>query len=401
MNFRFNHSPIWYSKACSAVLLTALTVLLVLPASAAGPIDEPVVARVEMKFTEGEKVIDVIQQGDLLTVIEEREQDYVIVTHDGHQGAIDKVNAVRIAESGEVYTDLIQRHPNEGRFYTLRAASWWALGKADKALEDFDRAIELGYKEAHAFISRGLFHASMGSYEKAIADYEQALATDPDDIAPLVNRAAVYMMTAEYAKAVKDYTAALEKKPERTTLLHQRAIAYKAAGKLDQAIEDFTNIIKANEKDLTAVMGRGYVHFQMQDHRAAINDFAKAIELNPENAVAFNNRGYNRFQLGEFDKALEDYSRAIELAPNYPLALQNRAWLLATAENQDVRDTAAAVESAKQACELTNYESPADLSALAAALASPWAVGPRLELPISASKISYVSANLGSRLAAI
>ena len=104
-----------------------------------------------MKLAREDKIVDVIQPGDLLTVVEEREDDYVIVTHDGTKGAVDKVNAVQIAESGDIYTDLIQRNPLEGRYYTLRAGSWWALGDAEKALEDFDRAIDLGYEEAHAF----------------------------------------------------------------------------------------------------------------------------------------------------------------------------------------------------------------------------------------------------------
>ncbi len=351
-------------------LLVALTAISSPMLLASAPLTDPVVARVEMKITDGEKVVDVIEQGDLLTVIEEREEDYVIVTHDGNRGAVDKVNAVRIAESGEIYTDLIQRNPEEGRYYTLRASSWWALGKADKALEDFDRAIELGYEEAHAFVSRGLFHASLGNHEKAIADYERALSIDPDDIAPLVNRAAVHMMMAAYDKAIEDYTAALKQEPQRISLLHQRAIAHKASGNLDEATEDFTSILDANEKDITAVMGRGYVYFQKEDHQAAIEDFSRAIELNPKDPVPFNNRGYNRSQIGEFAEALEDFNQALELAPRYALALQNRAWLLATVEDSDLIDPAAAVESAKQACELTNYESAGDLSALAAALAA-------------------------------
>ena len=370
MNHKLLHSPIWYTMLCILAFGLALAAVFCLPVSAAGPMNEPVVARVEMKLTAGEKVVDVIEQGDLLTVIEEREEDFVIVTHDGHQGAVAKVNAVKIAESGDIYTDLIQRNPKEGRFYTLRASSWWALQEAEKALADFDRAIELGYEEAHAFISRGLFHASMGNYEKAIADYEKAIEADPKDIAPVVNRAAVFMMTRRFEEAIEDYTEALNREPKRITLLHQRAIAYKASGDLDNAAADFSNILELKPNDITAVMGRGYIYFQKQDHHAAIKDFTRAIEINPENAVALNNRGYNRFRVDDFPGALQDYDRALKIAPKYTLALQNRAWLLATAPDEKLRDPAAAVKSAKTACELTNYESPADVSALAAALAA-------------------------------
>ncbi|EMI18398.1 TPR repeat-containing protein [Rhodopirellula maiorica SM1] len=338
--------------------------------TSAAPPQEPVVARVEMKLTDGEKVADVIEKGDLLTVIEERDNDYVILTHDGSRGAVDKVNAVRLAESTDIYTDLIERNPDEGRFLTLRASAWWALGKSEKAVEDFDQAIKLGYKEPHAYSSRGLFHAAIGNFDKAIADYNMALELDPESIAPLINRAAVYMAQGEVEKAIKDYTAALKSKPANASLLRQRAIALKAAGKLDQAIEDFDSILQANEKDVDAISGRGYIYFQQGNHEAAVKDFSRVIELTPESAVAFNNRGYNQFQLGNAADALADYDKAIELAPQYGLALQNRAWLLTTAEDTSLRDPAKAIESAKAACELSDYSNLGDLSALAAAFAA-------------------------------
>jgi len=341
-------------------------------ASGQQPFIAPVVARVEMKLAIEEKVVDVIEKGDLLTVLDETEDTYEIMTHDGTRGIIERVNAVSIAESGDIYTDLIQRNPDEGRYFTLRASSWWELGKPEKALEDFDKAIELGYTEAHAYSSRGLFHAAMGNYNDAIADYDRATEIDPEDIAPIINRAAARISKGDFVAAVADYTLAINKKQNSVSLLHQRAIALKAAGKLAESIADFDAILKLNPDNYAAVMGRGYVRYQKLDYQDAVVDFGRAIELNPKDAVAWNwnNRGYNRHQLGHHVEALEDYSEAIKLAPKYALALQNRAWLLSIVEDQEIHDSAAAVQSATKACELTNYESLMNLSALAAALAA-------------------------------
>ncbi len=335
---------------------------------------EPLVARVEMKLTDGEGVNNTIEKGDLLTVVEEREKDYVIVTHDGVKGAVDKVNALKIAESGDVYTDLIKEHPEEGRYYTLRASSWWALGKADKAKEDFDKAIELGYTEAHAYASRGLFLASSGEFDQAIEDYNKALELDPADTSPLINRAAARMNQRKFDEAIADYSTVIEKKQEAKQdtklILNQRAIAYKAAGKPDDAIGDFDAILTIDPKDFNAVMGRGYIHFQKAEHEDAVKDFARAIELKPEDPVARNNRGYNLFQLGKHEEALDDYNEALALSPKYGLALQNRAWLLATTPNEKLRNAELAVESARAACDLSKYENVSDVSSLAASLAA-------------------------------
>ena len=55
---------------------------------------EPMVARVELRLTIGDKEVDVIEKGDLLTVLEEREKTFLIRTFRGIKGAIEKPNLV-------------------------------------------------------------------------------------------------------------------------------------------------------------------------------------------------------------------------------------------------------------------------------------------------------------------
>ena len=89
---------------------------------------EPMVARVELRLTIGEKEVDVIEKGDLLTILEEREKTFLIRTFRGVKGAIEKTNLVTLAESVETYDEVIRSNPKIGRFYTLRAGAQWARG---------------------------------------------------------------------------------------------------------------------------------------------------------------------------------------------------------------------------------------------------------------------------------
>ncbi|MEM8732841.1 MAG: tetratricopeptide repeat protein [Planctomycetota bacterium] len=331
---------------------------------------EPVVARIEMKLMLDKEVLDVIEKGDLLTVLSEREKSYVIQTFNGQKGAVAKGNAVPLAEAVPIYDELIEDTPEAGRLYTLRASAHWAVGDAEKALADYSAAIDQGYDEAHAFSSRGLFLAAMGKHEAAIADYSKAIEKDPEEEIALINRASVYMTIGDYAKAVEDYTAAAVIRPENPVLYSQRAVAHKLLGKLDLALEDYDKTLELAEKDIAAHMGRGFIHFQLGKHKEAIDDFSKAIELSPESAVALNNRGFNHQALGQYKKALADFTKAVDLAPQYILALQNKGWLLAICEDESLRDPIAAIETAESLCELSNYQEPSNLTLLAAAHAA-------------------------------
>ena len=331
---------------------------------------DPVVARVEMKLALGQEVVDIIEKGDLLTVLEDRGDRYVIQTFKGRKGVVAKVNAVQLAESSEIYTQLIEASPEEGRLYTLRASAWWALGKQDKAVADFDKAIELGYDSAHAYSSRGLFLAAIGQLDKAVEDYTKAIEKEPSDETTVINRAAAYINLGKFDLAIADYDAVIKSKPDNAPFYQQRAIAKKLAGKLDEAIADFTITIEKDTESIPAFMGRGFLYFQQGKHEKAIEDFTKVIQLNPAASVAYNNRGFNLQQLGKDEEASADYSTAIRLAPVYGLAYQNRAWLLATSTNEKVRDPNEAVGAALKACQLSEYQNVSDIAALAAALAS-------------------------------
>lgn len=333
---------------------------------------EPVVARAQMQLQVGEKLVDTIEKGDLLTVLEDRGDTYLIVTYNGHRGVVEKVNAVKIIESAEIYSDLIQKNPTDGRLFTLRASAWWAMKQNQKALDDFDQAIKLGYDAPHAYSSRGMFHAAMGDFDEAIADYTTALQRDKDkeDFSPLLNRAAVYMTLQRFTDAIADYDEVIRRKPEMASAYQQRAVAHKLSGQLEKAVADFDHAIRLSPKNVSALMSRGFVHFQQSDHQRAVEDFAAVIEIEPRAAAAYNNRGYNLQQLGKSTEALADYNRAIELAPDYALAYQNKAWLLITANDSNLGNASVAIEAATKAGELNNFAIISDLAAMAAALAA-------------------------------
>ena len=331
---------------------------------------EPMVARVELRLTIGDKEVDVIEKGDLLTVLEEREKTFLIRTFRGIKGAIEKPNLVTLAESVETYDEIVKENPKTGRYYTLRAGAHWARGESVKALADFDEAIKLGYDSANAFASRALFLTGSHEYEKAIDDFTKAIEKGDKTEAIYVNRAAAYLQLNLVDEAIADYTTAINLNGKNAGVLQQRATAFKVKGDLDKAIEDFSKAMDLSPNFIPATMGRGYVYFQKGDHKKAIDDFSKVIELNNRAAVAFNNRGYNYQQIGKYIEALLDFRKAVELTPDYALAHQNLGWLLATCRDESLRDPKAAIASATKACELNQFNDLSDMAALAASRAS-------------------------------
>src|SRR5688500_15686374 len=86
-------------------LLRSVFCLAALAVSALGALaqeSEPRVARVQMQLKFEDDVIDVIEPGELLTVVGEQEKGFVILTHPGRRGLVEKVNAVKLSEAVEI-----------------------------------------------------------------------------------------------------------------------------------------------------------------------------------------------------------------------------------------------------------------------------------------------------------
>ena len=88
------------------------------------------------------------------------------------------------------------------------------LNKPEKALKDFNRAIEIDPTRANAYVGRGNTLSTLGRYKEALKDYDIAIEIDPKVANAYVNRGSAYSHLAQYEKAIADYEKGLELDPK-------------------------------------------------------------------------------------------------------------------------------------------------------------------------------------------
>ena len=74
--------------------------------------------------------------------------------------------------------------------------------------------------------------------------------------------------------------------------------------------------------------------------------------------------------LGSLGQAIDHYKKALSMRPDDNNIQNKLAWILATVEDEKLRDPAEAVRLANRACELTQYAQPYYLDTLAVAYAA-------------------------------
>ncbi|RKY13529.1 MAG: hypothetical protein DRP82_05285, partial [Planctomycetota bacterium] len=222
----------------------------------------------------------------------------------------------------EDYDRAIELNPKLAEAYYNRGNAWAMKGEYDRAIEDWTKVIELDPKFALAYTNRGLAWDEKGDYDKAIEDYNKAIELKellPDEGAQaFYNRGLAWVHKDDYDKAIEDFTRAIELNPKFAEAFYNRGLAWAHKGNYDRAIEDYNKAIELNSSDAKAFVARGLAWDQKGEHDKAIEDYNKAIELNPNCAEAFYNRGLAWAHKGNYDKAIKDYSKAIELKELLP-----------------------------------------------------------------------------------
>ena len=96
----------------------------------------------------------------------------------------------------------------------MDGASNLNTGKPEKALEDFNRAIDIDPQIAAGYLGRANTLNIMGRYQEAIEDYDRTLEINSKLANAYVNRGSAYSHLGEYKKAIADYEKGLELDPK-------------------------------------------------------------------------------------------------------------------------------------------------------------------------------------------
>jgi len=155
-----------------------------------------------------------------------------------------------------------------------------------------------------SYNNRGNAYSDRHQYDRAIVDYDRAIQLNPKNADTYNNRGTAYSQCKEYAKAIADYDRTIQLDPKDTTAYNNRGIAYARQGQYSEAIADYSQAIELNSKDRNTYTEQGLF-------TQAIADYDRAIQLEPDYAMAYNNRGIVYSRQGQYPKAIEDYNRAI------------------------------------------------------------------------------------------
>lgn len=190
--------------------------------------------------------------------------------------------------------------------YTLRGEAYMQIGDYQKALSDFDAALEVDGMNAVAFYDRALLNTRLENYEAALTDINNALAAQsmkPSDVLNLrdlyAKRGQLNLWSKNWQGAIADYTNSLARAEGSISanVYAERAEAYTAIGEYENAINDYTSAVRVISEQIQAAPTQEARESQSS---SAMSYFEKSAALN--------------LQIGKADAAKTDLESAFAIA---------------------------------------------------------------------------------------
>ena len=205
-----------------------------------------------------------------------------------------------------------------------RAVAYVRLGKTKKAIEDFNRAVELFPEYAVVYNNRGNLLLALGLYEEAYKDFNRSIALAPGYAAAYNNRAGAQMRLGNTDGAIRDYTHAIKLMPSNPASLSGRGRVHLVLGRPHAAIRDFSRAVGADARFAAGYRNRAEAKLEVEHYTEAIEDLSRAIAFDVANPEVYLLRGHAYLATNDGESAIRDFTRVIELSPNSALGYEAR-----------------------------------------------------------------------------
>lgn len=128
-------------------------------------------------------------------------------------------------------------------------------GDKQKALQEFQTAINLKPNYADAYHNLGNTYRELGDKQKALENYQNALKYNPNLWQSYQNIAALYFEDKQYEKSLEYIQKAITVNPKNINLYNNLATVYLSMGDKQKAKEVFTLVLNADPQNQFAKQG--------------------------------------------------------------------------------------------------------------------------------------------------
>ena len=213
-------------------------------------------------------------------------------------------------------------------------------GKTDQAIDEFNTALGLGFKDERLFYQLAQSYINKKDFKKALEYIQLAIRYGPKVCSNYHKLGEIYCSLGEYEKGIEAYQKALSLK-EISIVYNDMGKAYLKLEKYEKALGSFENAAKIQDdfskKNLDYIyydIGRCY--FELKNYNEALRYFDEVIKVDDRFSWAYEKKGEIYLLKGDRETSIQNFKQASELASkNAKLHFRAGLFIYRNAHNAD------------------------------------------------------------------
>ncbi len=177
-------------------------------------------------------------------------------------------------------------------------------GMMKKRFEALDSAIYLAPGKASLYAERGVIFSVLYVYDRALSDFDKAIDLDPFNALSYFSRANTRLKLLELEASDN---------PQAVSMLNGFSRSLIAGNSYELAVKDYSSALALDTNFAYAMYNRATAKVAMNDFTGAMDDLTTAIEHDPTLAEAYFNKGLLLILTRENESACINLSKAGEL----------------------------------------------------------------------------------------
>ena len=229
-------------------------------------------------------------------------------------------------EAADRDSECVEAYYNRGFIYFTRKDK--EENSIEKAVENYEKALKnnsdlskiyyIKPKLAKAYFNRGNSYLGKKNYDKAIDNYNKAIEYKCDFAEAYFKMGYSYACKQDYTEALKWFNKAVDLNPKEIQAWDCKGDMHHYKGELDNAIKCYSNIIHLDSKHANSHYKIAIIYEQKGEIDEAIEWLNKAINLDPEHPNFYLNMGtIIKEHKRDIAEAVKYFNKAIDLDPDY------------------------------------------------------------------------------------
>ena len=208
--------------------------------------------------------------------------------------------------------------PNYEEAYTLLGRIYTVTGDRLKAIEAYNRSLELKPEDRDLYVFIGSLQASQKLFPEAEKTFMKMINKFPEEKEGYFYLGKVYIEDKQYDKAIETFRSLVDKRPDSEGQVHvEMGGIYMLQKKYPEAEEEFRQAVKLDPFSVTARLNLGQALAGQKKHTESLEVFEELAKLAPSNLGIQIKMALIMAEQKQFDKAKEILDQILQSKPGW------------------------------------------------------------------------------------